>query len=175
MFLRSQDVIKGVLNGLISSQELPQNKQNEMFKSWLFKDQAQMNIDLSAHVPICRALGYECMKEECVFFKNNIAGSEEKWVCGEFQIDYPSASFDSRVHITFIGEDTIDMDKTREHLLYLMLQGARFICTGCKCVYQNIPQSITGYDQFAKPLYNNLCDCGSEIFEPLDHFIDSNF
>ena len=174
MYVRSQESVKSILEGQMEFNELS-NTLNEMIKTWLYKDQAHMNRLLSSHSPICRALKCECRKDDCVFFQKNIADFEDGWICKEFQVNYPSASFDSRVHVTFIGEDTIDLQKTKDHLKYLMLEGARFICTDCKCVYQNIPQSINGNYQSEKSTFINLCDCGSEVFEPLDHFINQNF
>ncbi len=169
MFVRSKETVRDILEGVLDYGKLPYNGQNEKFKGYMFEVQAGVNERLSRYRSNCLALGEECRKEKCLLYKNKIGKNRKGWVCREFQVDYPSAPFNSRFHVIFIGNEKIDKEKTMGHLEYLKKQGAKYICMGCKNVYEEKPGEV--YEDGHGSQYIDMCPCGSDIFLTLKSFL----
>jgi hypothetical protein len=170
MFVLSNETVRKMLDGELDYDEVPFDRENERTKGRKFEDQARVNLALSPrHVPICIATGNPCEKDDCELFDHKSGRLPDGWVCKEYKIDYPDVAFDSRYHVSHIGEDKLDIPATLVNLQALVEAGAKYICLGCHKVYQRKPEQEYEDGHGGRDL--EMCGCGSDLFEDIDSFI----
>jgi len=169
MFKLPRNVAKDVLTGKIDPRDLPYFVPNQQVKYILSDEQARVNSALEKeHWPYCTALEKDCTKKGCLFYSAKNTGPEESWACMEYLVDFPSAPFDERFHVVFVGTDSEDVPRTIDNIKYLTSQGAKYFCLSCKKTYENPP-----VDPFVSSQENNLCICGSNTLYSIDSVISA--
>lgn len=170
MFILPGSLVKQIITGEVDYDNLPYNLKNERLKGYRFEDQARKNLLLADYCqPVCRALSTSCKKGECPLFANKSGNIPDGWVCREYQLDFPTAPFDLRYHVALIGVGDVDIQETKKHLEELVLDGARYICLGCKKVYATKPEKI--YDDGHGGRMMEMCSCDSDLFGAIGSFI----
>lgn len=158
MFVAPKDEILRVLKGKADYEAIPYKRDNELLKGNKAKDQALVNLKLEAagHVPMCLVTGEKCKKNCCPLYSTELRGNlKEGWICREFQVDFPSAEFDSRYHVLLVGTNKIDKAASRENLKRLKEAGANFVCIKCRRVFAKEPE---------------FCSCDSDLFQSISSF-----
>jgi hypothetical protein len=170
MFRLSSDTVKKIILKEIDYNSLPYDGDNEVNKGFHFEDQARVNLNLQGnHTPICMALETECKKSSCDFYANKSGKIKNGWICREYQVDFPSALFDSRHHTPFIGDDEIDKGETIKNFKKFEQLGAKYVCLQCKTPYQNKPKQPYKNGHGGRML--EMCGCGSGLFDDIDSFL----
>jgi hypothetical protein len=168
MFVTPKDIIRKVIMGELDYEKLPYDKENELAKGWHLEDQARVNLALEkSHDAICASLEEICRRETCMHYKKGTGKSDDGWACSEYKVDFPSADFDRRYHVTMIGNDKVDCDLTITNLKELKEEGANLVCLGCHFPYREKPKEI----DFGAGDYIEFCRCGSDLFMPIDDFM----
>lgn len=171
MFVLSKEMVKEVLEGKLNYNDIPCDQENEISKGYHFKDQARVNLALSKTcVAMCLALEKKCKMEACRLFARKSGNIPNGWVCREFQIDFPEATFDARFHVPFIGVDKLDREETKKRFEELKTNGANYVCLGCKRVYANKPTQWQEDGHGGGDL--EMCSCGSDLFDSIGSFIE---
>ena len=168
MFVLPKDITKKVILGKLDYNKLPYNEENEVLKGFFLEDQAKVNLELGrqGHKPVCTALDEICMKEGCRLYSIMGGKIKNSWSCKEYKADYPDTKFDSRHHITFIGNESIDLEKTVKNIEELARKGAGYFCKGCGQAYEKAPQRFVS-ECFGSGGYIDACSCGRmELFPP---------
>jgi len=169
IYRRPDDVVRRIIKG--DTKNLPFDEDNEVTKGYHFEDQARVNARLEKHyTPICSVLEKECMKEKCRIYKKGQMGQFERgWVCKEYCVDFPKASFDSRYHVYLIGEDKIDFNASIEKAKEMKKQGAKYACLNCKKLYEQ--KRTEPYEDGHGGRMLEMCPCGSDLFSTIDELI----
>ena len=157
LFVVPKEEILLVLKGKADYEAILYNRANELLKGNKAKDQALVNLKLEAagHIPVCLVTGEKCKKNCCPLYSTELRNLKEGWICREFQVDFPSAEFDSRYHVLLVGTDRINKTASRENLKRLKEAGANFVCMKCRRVFAKEPE---------------ICSCDSDLFQSISSF-----
>lgn len=168
MFVLSKEAVRKMLSGEMSW-DRPYDMDNEFYKGLYFEDQTRVNLALEKHhKAACSALEKACAKESCNLYQLGTGKLKDGWACKEYQVDFPTAPFDSRFHVVLIGDDKMNVEDTIDNLVELKQKGARFICMGCYKPYENKPEEL--YEDGHGGRYLEMCRCGSDLFASIDEF-----
>ncbi|HJX05915.1 MAG TPA: hypothetical protein VJ461_04335 [Candidatus Nanoarchaeia archaeon] len=172
MFVLPKDIARKIILGELDYNKLPYNHDNEKAKGFYLEDQARVNLALEKkHQAKCTALEEICHKEECRFYIKGTGRIKKGWACMEYKVDFPTASFDSRYHVTFIGSEMIELRLTSKNIKELEKKGARSFCLGCGYPYEKIPLRLVEA-RFDNNGYLEVCLlCDSWEFHDADSFI----
>ncbi|HRY36261.1 MAG TPA: hypothetical protein P5230_00060 [Candidatus Magasanikbacteria bacterium] len=158
MFVAPASEILKVLKGKQGYEDIPYSRDNELLKGHKAKDQAIVNskLESAGHSPICLATGEKCRKNCCPLYTSELRGDlKEGWICREYQVDFPTADFDSRYHVLLVGTNRIDKQESRKNLLRLKEAGANVVCMRCRQVFAKEPE---------------FCSCDSDLFQSISSF-----
>lgn len=169
MFVLPKDIARRVILGELDYNKLPYDKDNEVAKGFYFEDQAKVNLELEKkHKAICTALEEACKREKCRLYTNKSGKIPNGWTCAEYKVDFPDAPFDSRHHITLIGNKEVELGPTIKNLDELARQGGRYVCLGCYYPYHKKPEQFSEDGHGGG--YMEMCFCGSDLFETIEGF-----
>lgn len=165
MFKLLSDIVAKMLNGKVDYNDVPFDKDNEVVKGYCFKDQARVNLKLEKkYKAICSAVKKGCIKDSCILYHSGKWGKiENGWVCREYQVDFPEASFDERDHLYLVGTNKIDFSASKKNLQELIEEGAKYFCLNCKKVYAKKPTQP--YETGHGERMLEMCRCGSDLFD----------
>jgi hypothetical protein len=194
MFVLPNDIARKVILGELDYNKLPYDADNEGRKGWRLQDQARVNVSLEGfHKPICSALEEKCKKQECLLYLdvptqdetcqlralgielqsefNYFGYVKGGWACKEFQVDFPTAHFDLRYHVSYVGIDKIDRKESFKRLEDWASHWARYICLDCYIPYHQKPEHHYKIRNTEEEGYIEMCRCGSSYFEDIKQFI----
>lgn len=157
MFTLPKETILDIISGRISYNDPPICFANEGVKGFRLQYQSKINMKLENSLEAeCRATITKCMKEDCRLYFDK-PDHLQSWACKEYQVDYPSAGFDSGLHIALRGADRINVEASIENIEILRKRGGNFACSLCSSLYEQKP---------------DICrTCDSSAFEDVDSFL----
>ena len=172
MFTLPREVVAGIISGEVDYNLISGDSGNEGMKGFLFEDQARVNAMLERnHIPQCAVSEKDCLKNDCTLYKDGQIGKLDfGWVCREYKVNFPDASFDSRRVRWRVGTDKIDFVASLENVQALEKQGARHHCLGCNRLYNQKPKEW--YEDGHGGRFLEMCGCGSDLFDDIGGLLE---